>query len=84
MKKETLLQKGFRERPHLILGSIFDLNVGRNRYITIGALGTPNEVIYITQKHDDGDITEMICIRNFDYDGLLTPKKLAAIISIFT
>jgi hypothetical protein len=83
MKEKTVLQKGFTRTPHLILGTIFILDVGRNRYISIGALGTPNEMVFINQKHPEGDITDMVCLHNFDYDGLLTARKLSTIISVF-
>ena len=83
MRKEYLLQRGFAETPHLVLKSVLVLDIGRDRHISIGSLGTPNEMVFINQKHNEGDITDMVCICNFDYDGFLTEQKLDAIISIF-
>lgn len=84
MNKDILLQKGFISVPHSILGPIFILDIGRNRNISISLLGTPNEMIYLYERHHDGNITESICIHNFDYDGYLTETKLNNIISAFT
>ena len=83
MKKETLLQKGFTETPHLVLGAVFVLDVGRNRYISIASLATPNEVAFLNQKDHNSGITDLVCIHNFDHDGYLTEAKLDTIISIF-
>ena len=83
MKKETLLQKGFIGTPHIVLGEVFILNVSRNRHISIGSPGMPNEVVFLNQKDHNKGITDLVCIHNFDYDGFLTEEKLDAIISIF-
>ena len=83
MDNSILLQKGFVETPHLIV-KIFTLDIGRNRYISVGALATPNEVIFLGQKDDNNYITDLVCIHNFDYDGYLTETKLNNIISAFT
>ena len=83
MNKETLLEKHFIETPRLVLGSVFVLDVGRDRHITIGSLATPNEVVFLNQKDKNSGITDFVCIHNFDYDGWLTEDKLNAIISIF-
>lgn len=83
LNKETLLRRGFVETPHMVLGSLLNLDVGRNRHISIGLLGTPNEMVYLNQKGNRTGITDLICIHNFDYDGLLTKQKLDAILSIF-
>lgn len=83
MNKETLLQKGFTETPHLVLKAVFVLTVGRDRHISIGSLGTPNEIVFLNQRDRNAGITDMVCIHNYDYDGFLTEKKLDTIISIF-
>jgi len=82
MKKQTLLENGFKSTPHLVLGEVFVLDVGRNRHISIGSLATPNEVVFLNQKNHNG-ISDMVCIHNYDYDGFLTEQKLDNIISIF-
>lgn len=83
MTKESLLKKGFTESPHRVLGAVLTLTIGRNRTLMASSIGTPNEVIFITQKdHNSGQI-DMVCIHNFDYDGPLSENKLDAIVSIF-
>lgn len=83
MKKEQLIDRNFTPTPHLVLGQIFTLDVGRQREISIGAIETPNEMVFLTQK-ENGGISDLVCLHNYDYDGFLTEQKLDAIISIFT
>ena len=83
MNNETLLQKGFIKTPHPVIKEIFVLDVGRNRYISIGALGSPNEIAFLNQKDHNSGITDMVCVHNFDYDGFLSKEKLDNIISVF-
>ncbi len=84
MNKETLIEKGFVSRPHFALQEIFFLDVGRKREISIGSIGTPNEMVFISQRDHNTTNTDLVCVHNFDYDGYLTEQKLDAIISIFT
>lgn len=83
MNRDTLIQKGFKSTPHLVLKEVFVLDVGRNRCISISCLATPNEVAFLNQKNHNSGITDLVCIHNFDYDGYLTEQKLDTIISIF-
>jgi len=83
MRKEELIERGFEALPNLVLKNIFTLDVGRRRYISIGSLATPNEMVFLNQRDDNGSITDLICVHNFDYDGYLTGEKLDAIIAIF-
>lgn len=84
MNRDAVIKRGFISTPHLVLKEVFALDVGRNRHISIGSLGTPNEVVFINQKDHNSGITDLVCIHNFDYDGYLTEQKLDAIIYIFT
>ena len=62
---ELLLDRcGFAQLPHFtILNSlIFDL--GRGRFLSVACVGTPNEMLFITD-----DNKAVIVLRNYDYDG---------------
>lgn len=83
MKKEALILKGFAEMPHLVLGSFFTLDVGRDRFISVGSIGTPSEVVFLNQRNKHNGISDLICVHNWDYDGPLNPEKLDLIISVF-
>jgi hypothetical protein len=80
--EKHLNERGFASKSHLVVGRMFSLNVGRQREISVGAIGTPNEMVFLNQK-EDGGIIDLVCIHNYDYDGFLTVKKLDTIISIF-
>ena len=83
MKRETLIQKGFVEKPHKVLTSVFILDVGRHREIKIGSFQTPNELVFIAQTYYNTKEEHLVCVHNFDYDGYLTELKLNIIISLF-
>lgn len=48
--------------------SIYDLNIGRERAISVQNVGTPNEMIFLTEKSFKHEVA-VTTIRNFDYDG---------------
>lgn len=82
--KEYLLGKGFKDVPHLILPSNWVLDIGRLRSISIGSLGTPNEMVFLSQKDHPKDICpDLVCVHNYDYDGFLTIEKLESLLSVF-
>lgn len=76
--KDDLLNIEFKELPHYtVMGSvIYDL--GRKRHLSVGCVGTPNEMVFICQVDNKikEKITDLICIHNYDYDGYLTIEKL--------
>lgn len=80
---EILKTFGFEEIPHFtILGSMV-LNIGRMRQISVGCIGTPNEMVFISELDEGGTATDLVCISNYDYDGCFTKSKLATLLSIF-
>lgn len=83
--EEQALKLGFKKLSHFtVMGSlIYDL--GRRRHLSLGCVGTPNEMIFICESDKDNPdvINDLICLHNFDYDGLLSEEKLRSIISAF-
>ena len=66
------------------MNSVF-LDLGRNRILTAGCIGTTNEVICICEKSKVGNnFTDMICIHNYDYDGYITIDRIKLIVDWFS
>src|SRR6478672_4986348 len=65
------LKLGFEKLPHQTITNSLIKKIGRNRIISIGNVGTPNEMIWLCEVNatDDKTIDDLVCIRNFDYDG---------------
>lgn len=83
MTKDDVLIIGFTlVSTSMILNSL-EFDIGRKRYLSLGNVGTPNEMLFIIQKDNIGKINDIICISNYDYDGILTCEKLTKIIDIF-
>lgn len=74
LTKEILLKcpKAIKVPFPNILKTIY-FEIGRNRIISIGNIGTPNEMVWISEvdSQDNKKITDLVCIHNFDYDGKL-------------
>lgn len=65
---EILEKCGFERLSHFTVQDVMDIDAGRGRVISIGCVGTPNEMIFINEE--DGDlVNQVIVARNFDYDG---------------
>ena len=81
LNEYSLIKRGFQSKPHLVLGKLFLIDVGRNREISVSCIGTPNEMIFLNEY--EGFKQTCIPIHNYDYDGFLTEQKLDALISVF-
>ena len=59
---------------------VYDL--GRNRYLSIGDLGNPNEMVFLYERDydDTRKINDLICLRNYDYDGYTKLEDIKSII----
>ena len=74
---EILLGLGFEVIGHYtVMGSMIK-NIGRGWQLSIGCVGTPNEMLFITEEDS------IIVLHNFDYDGKLYLHKLKNIIALF-
>lgn len=74
---------GFAELPHKTIGNSLVLDVGRRRYLSLSDLGNPNCMLFLGEKGDDGEVSDLICLHNWDYDKELTVEKLERVIGIF-
>lgn len=81
--REYLKNLGFKELPHDTIMNSMVLDLGRRRTLSVGCLGEPNEMVFISE-HDHNDqkkITDSVCLHNWDYDGYLTKGKLQNLLS---
>lgn len=84
MKNQDLIDIGFKEIEHYVVTDAVIYPLGRNRHLSAGCVGTPNEMLFIceSEKDDKTKITDMICLHNWDYDGQLTKEKVVALIEL--
>ncbi len=82
ISEDTLIEMGFERLPHYTVNNALIYNLGRNRHLSIGSVGTPNETLYICEsdKYDYRIKTDLVCLHNYDYDGYLSISKLKNII----
>lgn len=68
----------FKKIPHFTIMNSYVLDLGRNRFLSIGCIGEPNEMMWLTEvdEEDNNKINDLICIHNYDYDGYLYVHKL--------
>ncbi len=90
MTNEDLLEIGFQKIPFFTVGNILIYKLSRNRHLSIASVGTPNEVLYlcsteatVESEKESMEITDLICLHNYDYDGYISLEKIKKIIDIF-
>jgi hypothetical protein len=85
LTKEYLITLGFKEIPHFTIMNNLIYDLGRNRHLSIGSLGTCNEVMFICESNPDNykEIIDLICLHNYDFNGFLTKEKLESLLSFF-
>lgn len=85
MNRKDVIDLGFEDIGHYTIGNNLIMDIGRGRALSLASLGTANEFLCITyREYPESKINDdLIVISNYDYDGLLTLKKLKKIISIF-
>lgn len=78
MTTDDLVRLGLNPLPHFTIMNSHVKYLGRNKFISVGNVGTPNEMVYLYEVHDyePRKIMELINIHNYDYDGYLTEEKL--------
>jgi len=85
MKTEDLIQIGFEAVEHYTVMNVYVYKLGRRRQLTIGNIGTPNEMMWITVSDEDiGPATDLVCLHNYDYDGYLVRAKVEGLVKILT
>jgi hypothetical protein len=73
LDEEILLKCGFEKVPHFTVMNSMYINLIRDKKLSVGCVGTPNEMLFLHEVNtDDRRKTEdLIGIHNFDYDGKL-------------
>ncbi len=86
MTKEDYTRLGFAPLPHYIVADALLYQLGRNRHLSAGCVGTPNEMIWICQMNDEDHkkCDDLVCLHNFDYDDLMTEDRLIKLIESLT
>lgn len=85
LTEEWLLKLGFEPIPHMTVMNPFTLDIGRDRVISIGCVGTPNEMIFLIEDYSKRAPSQDICVlRNFDYDGRTYVHTLQNIVHSLT
>jgi hypothetical protein len=83
MENKDLIEIGFKGYAHYAVQNLVYYSLGRGRYLSAGCVGTPNEILFIEQREtDDNTICDVICLHNFDYDGVLTIEKVKKLIEL--
>lgn len=77
---------GFKEMTHYTVMNSLLYDLGRGRYLRIGCLGTPNEMLFIAQIDNDDNkkVTDVIVLKNYDYDGYTKIADVKTIITLIT
>lgn len=84
--RNVLLELGFKELPHSTITNSLIYDLGRNRHLSFGSIETPNEMLYIceTDEVDSRKIIDLVCLRNYDYDGYTNIETIKSIITSIT
>lgn len=84
MTNDDLIDLGFKPLSYFTIGNNVLYDLGRERFLSVGSVGTPNEMLFICEKERGKDaISDLICIHNYDYEGYLTKEKVVKILEIF-
>ena len=84
MITQDLVKIGFKALPHLAITNSHRYDLGRNRHISVNDVGTASEMMWIceTDEKDENEITDLVCIHNYDYDGVLNIGKVIALVNL--
>ena len=87
MTNEDLISIGFKPMPHYTVANSVVYDLGRDRQLSVGCVGTPNETLFVMELKEEEDniiICDLVCLHNYDYDGYLTIEKVKGLISLIT
>ena len=78
MTREEVISMGFEPIPHFTITDSLIYDLGRNRHLSIGDIGMPNEMVFICEVNNENKnrVDEIIVLHNYDYDGYLTKERL--------
>ena len=68
LTSERLKRAGFYQLPHKTIQNNWMIKLGRDRFISVACVGTPNEMVFITEE-EAPDVKNIIVARNYDYNG---------------
>ena len=74
---------GFRAFNHFTVGEQSKYQLSRKRHLSAMCVGTCNESFWLCQKNETGEISDLICVHNYDRDGFITNEKIKALIEWF-
>jgi len=79
--QEELEDLGFTKLSHFTVANNLTFDLGRRRCLSIGDIGTPNEMMYLQEISSENpkEITDLVCVHNYDYDGYLTKERLESL-----
>ena len=60
--------KGFYQLPNFTIQNSWMYNLGRDRFLSIACVGTPNEIVFLTEEQAP-EVKSLIVLKNYDYDG---------------
>ena len=83
---DDLLNIGFEKIKHFTIMNSCTYDLGRRRFLSASCVGTPNEnmCIYEVDRDNNVEITNLVCLHNWDYDGFLTIEKVKSLIEAIT
>ena len=87
MTNEDLISIGFKPMPHYTVANSVVYDLGRDRQLSAGCVGTPNETLFVMELKEEEDntiICDLVCLHNYDYDDYLTIEKVKGLISLIT
>ena len=65
LTNQDLINVGFKPYEHSTVMNFVYLDIGRDRRVSVGCIGTPNEVVVLIHKWGDGvNDVDMVCIHN--------------------
>jgi hypothetical protein len=78
LTEEWLLKFGFERIPHYTITNSIIKKTKRGRCLSIGCVGTPNEMVFLSYQEDESSlkIDDLICLWNYDFDGRLYVHQL--------
>ncbi len=81
--ESQLKQLGFESLPHFNIGNSLIYQLGRRRHLSFANIATPNEMLFICEldADDDKKINDLICLRNYDYDGYTSIERIKLLIT---
>lgn len=76
LSEKDLEAMGFEKVPHANILNSMIYSIGRNRILSMGNVGTPNEMLWICEVAPDGvQINDLVCLHNYDYECRYIGRK---------